>query len=242
MSAIDYCLCIEELARVDPSVALSVAAHNGLGPAHIAMFGSEAQKVRWLMPLAKGEKLGAWALTEPEAGSDAAGTRTVAARDGDNWVLDGTKTFITHGASADVMVVMASTDRSRRRERHLRVRRRARDQGVQRRTQGRQAGHARVARPPRSTSSGAWSPRTRCLGRPGRASSRRCRCWTPAASASPHCPSDWRRAPSTRPATTRWDDGSSVSRSRRFRRFNGSWPTWRRGSTPPVCSRIVRRS
>ncbi len=113
MSAIDYCLCIEELARVDPSVSLSVAAHNGLGPAHIAMFGSEAQKVRWLVPLAKGEKLGAWALTEPEAGSDAAGTRTVATRDGDNWVLDGTKTFITHGASADVMVVMASTDRSR---------------------------------------------------------------------------------------------------------------------------------
>jgi alkylation response protein AidB-like acyl-CoA dehydrogenase len=113
MSAIDYCLCIEELARVDPSVALSVAAHNGLGPAHIAMFGDTAQKTRWLVPLAKGEKLGAWALTEPNAGSDAAGTRTIATRDGDHWVLNGSKTFITHGASADVMVVMASTDRSR---------------------------------------------------------------------------------------------------------------------------------
>jgi alkylation response protein AidB-like acyl-CoA dehydrogenase len=113
MSAIDYCLCIEELARVDPSVSLSVAAHNGLGPAHIAMFGSDAQKARWLTPLAKGDKLGAWALTEPDAGSDAAGTRTVATREGDRWVLNGTKTFITHGASADVMVVMASTDRSR---------------------------------------------------------------------------------------------------------------------------------
>jgi alkylation response protein AidB-like acyl-CoA dehydrogenase len=113
MSAIDYCVCIEELARVDPSVALSVAAHNGLGPAHIAMFGSHPQKTRWLVPLAKGEKLGAWALTEPNAGSDAAGTRTVATREGDTWVLNGTKTFITHGASADVMVVMASTDRSR---------------------------------------------------------------------------------------------------------------------------------
>jgi alkylation response protein AidB-like acyl-CoA dehydrogenase len=113
MSAIDYCLCIEELARVDPSVSLSVAAHNGLGPAHIAMFGSDAQKARWLTPLAKGDKLGAWALTEPDAGSDAAGTRTVATRDGDHWVLNGTKTFITHGASADVMVVMASTNRSR---------------------------------------------------------------------------------------------------------------------------------
>jgi alkylation response protein AidB-like acyl-CoA dehydrogenase len=113
MSAIDYCLCIEELARVDPSVSLSVAAHNGLGPAHIAMFGSDEQKRRWLVPLAKGEKLGAWALTEPNAGSDAAGTRTVAEREGANWLLSGTKTFITHGASADVMVVMALTDRSR---------------------------------------------------------------------------------------------------------------------------------
>ena len=143
MTAIDYCLCIEELARVDPSVSLSVAAHNGLGPAHIAMFGSEAQKVRWLVPLARGEKLGAWALTEPEAGSDAAGTRTTATRDGDDWVLNGTKTFITHGASADVMVVMAVDRPQPRRERHLGVRRRARDHGVQRRPQGRQAGHAR---------------------------------------------------------------------------------------------------
>ena len=113
MSAIDYCICLEELARVDPSVALSVAAHNGLGPAHIFMFGSDAQKARWLTPLARGEKLGAWALTEPDAGSDAAGTRTTATRDGDEWVLNGTKTFITHGKSADVLVVMAATDRAR---------------------------------------------------------------------------------------------------------------------------------
>jgi len=113
LSAIDYCICLEELARVDPSVALSVAAHNGLGPAHIHMFGTDAQKARWLRPLARGETLGAWALTEPGAGSDAAGMRTVARRDGDSWVIDGTKTFITHGASADVIVVMASTDRSR---------------------------------------------------------------------------------------------------------------------------------
>jgi alkylation response protein AidB-like acyl-CoA dehydrogenase len=112
MSAIDYCLCIEELARVDPSVSLSVAAHNGLGPAHIAMFGTEAQKQQWLVPLARGEKLGAWALTEPNAGSDAAATRTTATREGECWVLNGAKTFITHGASADVMVVMAVTDRT----------------------------------------------------------------------------------------------------------------------------------
>ena len=113
MSAIDYCLCLEELARIDPSVALSVAAHNGLGPAHIFMFGTDEQKTRWLTPLARGEKLGAWALTEPEAGSDAAATRTTAVRDGDQWVLNGTKTFITHGKSADVLVVMAATDRTK---------------------------------------------------------------------------------------------------------------------------------
>jgi alkylation response protein AidB-like acyl-CoA dehydrogenase len=113
MSAIDYCLCLEEIARVDPSVALSVAAHNGLGPAHIFMFGSDEQKTRWLTPLARGEKLGAWALTEPNAGSDAAATRTTAVSDADHWVLNGTKTFITHGKSADVLVVMAATDRSK---------------------------------------------------------------------------------------------------------------------------------
>src|SRR5512134_789009 len=76
MSAIDYCLCIEELARVDPAVSLTVAAHNGLCAAQIAMFGSETQKRRYLVPLAQGEQIGAWGLTEPSAGSDAAATRT----------------------------------------------------------------------------------------------------------------------------------------------------------------------
>jgi hypothetical protein len=113
MSAIDYCLCIEELARVDPSIALSVAAHNGLCSSHIAMFGSEAQKRRYLVPLAQGEMLGAWGLTEAGAGSDAASMRTVAARDGDGWVIDGTKQFCTHGAIGGVMVVMTVTDRAK---------------------------------------------------------------------------------------------------------------------------------
>jgi hypothetical protein len=113
LSAVDYCLCIEELARVDPAVALSVAAHNGLCAAHIGMFGSEAQKQRFLVPLARGETLGAWGLTEPTAGSDAAGTRTVAERDGDRWVLNGSKTFTTHGRIGGIMVAMAVTDRSR---------------------------------------------------------------------------------------------------------------------------------
>ena len=113
MSAIDYCICIEELARVDRSVSLSVAAHNGLSTAHLFMFGTEAQKHRYVEPLARGEWIGAWGLTEPTAGSDAAGTRTTAVRDGDHWVISGSKTFITHGRVGHVMVVMAVTDRAR---------------------------------------------------------------------------------------------------------------------------------
>jgi alkylation response protein AidB-like acyl-CoA dehydrogenase len=113
MSSVDYCIAIEELARVDPSIALSVAAHNGLGAAHIFLFGSEAQKRRYLVPLAKGETLAAWALTEPGSGSDAAAMRTTAVRDGEHWILNGSKAFITHGASGDTMVVMAVTDRAR---------------------------------------------------------------------------------------------------------------------------------
>jgi hypothetical protein len=113
MSAIDYCICIEELARIDPAVSLSVAAHNGLCASHIAMFGTEAQKQRYLVPLATGAWLGAWGLTEPTAGSDAARIRAAAARDGDGWVINGTKTFITHGKTGDVIVVMAVTDKSR---------------------------------------------------------------------------------------------------------------------------------
>ncbi len=113
MSAVDYCICIEELARVDPSVSLSVAAHNGLGAAHIAMFANEAQKQKYLVPLAKGEKLAAWGLTEPGSGSDAAAMRTTAVKDGDCWVLNGSKMFITHGTSADTLVIMAVTDKSK---------------------------------------------------------------------------------------------------------------------------------
>jgi alkylation response protein AidB-like acyl-CoA dehydrogenase len=113
MSAVDYCICIEELARVDPSVCLSVAAHNGLGSAHIFMFGNEEQKKRYLTPLASGQQLAAWALTEASSGSDAAAMRTTATHDGDSWVLNGTKQFITHGAGGDIMVVMAVTNRAK---------------------------------------------------------------------------------------------------------------------------------
>ena len=113
MSAVDYCICIEELARVCPAIALSVAAHNGLCTAHIAMFGTEAQKDQYLPRLVTGQVLGAWGLTEAGAGSDAAGMRTSAVRQGECWVLNGSKNFITHGKIGGVMVVIAITDRSK---------------------------------------------------------------------------------------------------------------------------------
>src|ERR687892_577320 len=96
MSAVDYCICIEELARVDPGVALSVAAHNGLCSSHIFTFGTEEQKHKFLVPLARGEKIGAWGLTESTSGSDAAGMRTTATRVGNCWSITGSKTFTTH--------------------------------------------------------------------------------------------------------------------------------------------------
>jgi len=114
LSPIDYCICIEELARVDPALALSVAAHNGLCGAHIAAFGTDAQKQNYLGQLARGDKIGAWGLTESTSGSDAASMQTTAARDGSGWVLNGAKTFTTHGRVGDVMVVMAVTDRAAR--------------------------------------------------------------------------------------------------------------------------------
>jgi len=108
---VEYALVIEELARVDGSVAIAVAAHTSLCAGHIAITGTEDQKRRYLVPLARGEKLGCWSLTEPQAGSDAGGTRTTARLEGDTWVLNGAKTFTTNGTGADLCVAMAVTDR-----------------------------------------------------------------------------------------------------------------------------------
>ncbi len=113
MSTLDYAVVIEELARVDAGVALSVAAHNSLCSGHVYLAGSEEQKKKYLVPLAKGQFVGAWGLTENSAGSDAGGTRTTAVRDGAHWVLNGSKTFITNARVADLAVVMAVTDKTR---------------------------------------------------------------------------------------------------------------------------------
>ena len=111
-SYVDYSIVVEELARVDPSIALSVAAHISLCTNHIYLAGSDEQKLRYIPKLASGEWIGSWALTEPESGSDAGGTRTRAVLDGDEWVINGSKTFTTNGQVADVCVVMAVTDRA----------------------------------------------------------------------------------------------------------------------------------
>jgi alkylation response protein AidB-like acyl-CoA dehydrogenase len=107
---VEYVLVVTELSKVDPSVGISVAAHNSLCTNHIYKFGSEEQRRRWVVPLAQGKKIGAWSLTEPNAGSDAAGTRTRAEKVDGGWVLNGSKTFTTHGSVGDVCVVMAVTD------------------------------------------------------------------------------------------------------------------------------------
>ncbi len=110
---IEYVIAIEELSRVDGSVGIIVAAHNSLCSNHIYKFGTEAQKQKYLVPLAQGKKIGAWSLTEPEAGSDAGGTRTTARRDGDHYILNGSKTFTTNGHYADTCVAMAVTDKAK---------------------------------------------------------------------------------------------------------------------------------
>jgi hypothetical protein len=110
MDPTEYAIAIEELARVDPAVALLVAAHTGLCANHIFLAGNEQQKRRYLTPLARGEKLGAWGLTETTSGSDASRLRTTAVKKDGFWVLTGIKNFTTHGTYADIYVVMAATD------------------------------------------------------------------------------------------------------------------------------------
>ncbi len=109
----EYAIVIEELSRVDGSVGIIAAAHNSLCTNHIYKFGTEAQRQKYVVPLAQGKKIGCWSLTEPEAGSDAGGTRTTAIRNGSAWLLNGAKTFTTNGHYADVCVGMAVTDKSK---------------------------------------------------------------------------------------------------------------------------------
>jgi len=108
--SLSYAIAVEELAKGSPSLALSYEAHVSLGSSPLAMFGTNEQKEKWLKPCARGEMLAAFGLTEPDAGSDAGGTRTTAVLDGDEWVLNGAKCFITNASVADIAVVTARTD------------------------------------------------------------------------------------------------------------------------------------
>jgi alkylation response protein AidB-like acyl-CoA dehydrogenase len=109
-SNVDYVIILEEISKVDPSVGLVVAAHNSLCSNHLSLFGNEEQKKKYLTRLAAGQTLGAWGLTEAEAGSDAAALKTRARKEGSYWVLNGSKLFITNGSLAEIHVVMAVTD------------------------------------------------------------------------------------------------------------------------------------
>jgi alkylation response protein AidB-like acyl-CoA dehydrogenase len=111
---VEYATVIEELSRVDGSVGISVAAHTSLCSNHIYQFGTEEQKQKYLAPLAAGDHLGAWGLTEPGSGSDASSTRTMAVRKDGGWVVNGSKNFITHAIAADTCVAFASTDRTKK--------------------------------------------------------------------------------------------------------------------------------
>ncbi len=113
MGYVEYATIIEELGRVDGSIGLSVAAHNSLCSNHIFMFGTEQQKQKYLIPLARGEHFGAWGLTEAQAGSDASGTKTTAVRSNGGWIVNGSKNFITHAISCHTLVAVAVTDREK---------------------------------------------------------------------------------------------------------------------------------
>ncbi len=115
-SNVDYVLILEEISKVDPAVGLVVAAHNSLCSNHINLFASQEQKEKYLTRLASGQTLGAWGLTEAEAGSDAAALKTKAVKKGDYWLLNGSKLFITNGSLAEIAVVMAVTDPAKGRD------------------------------------------------------------------------------------------------------------------------------
>lgn len=114
MGYVEYATVIEEISRVCGSVGLSIAAHNSLCTNHLYQYGTPEQKQKYVTPLAKGEKLGAWALTEPSSGSDASGMKTIAVKRDGGWTINGAKNFITHGISSDICVVLAITNREMR--------------------------------------------------------------------------------------------------------------------------------
>ncbi|MDP2960407.1 MAG: acyl-CoA dehydrogenase family protein, partial [candidate division Zixibacteria bacterium] len=113
MDTLKYVIAVEELSRVCGSTGITVAAHNSLAVCPLYLFGNEEQKKKYIPPLAKGEKLGAFGLTEPNAGSDAGGTKTTAVLDGDSYIINGSKCFITNASVAETFIITAVTDKTK---------------------------------------------------------------------------------------------------------------------------------
>ena len=227
------CLVVEELARHDPGISVAVAVHAGLTAAPIKSHGTPEQQARMLPPLASGEQLGCYALTEPDAGSDTASIRLRAERDGDDWLLHGTKTWITNGGFADAVIVFARTGGAgRRRRQRVPGARRRRADGLEGDPQARPAHlvdrRARVRRAARR--------RRRPPRRRGRAASRsRSRRSTAAASRSPPRPAASRARPSTWPRATPRSARRSAGRSRASRACSSRSRTSPRSSRARAC-------
>jgi hypothetical protein len=230
LDALSYALVGEEINRACASTGVVMSSHVSLVVDPLLHYGTDAQKDRFLRPLAGGLKLGCFALSEPASGSDAAAMRTSARRDGDAWVLTGTKNFITNGASADIAIVFAQADPA------------ARHRGiaafvVEKGTPGFSVGKlstssASAVRTPRSSSSrNAVFPRRTCSARPMRGSRSPSPRWTAGASASPRRPSASRARASRTHSRTRGSARRSERRSSSSRRSSGSSPTWPPRST-----------
>ena len=195
-TSLQYAIAVEELTRIDSSVAITMCAHTSLGTQPIYLFGSDEQKARLLPDLCAGRKLGAFGLTEPEAGSDAGNVKTRAALDGGEWVVDGAKQFITN-AGTEISGHVAITGEDRR-ERDLQPHRRERHRRLRAGQAVPQDGVERVGHAAAGASRAAACPRTTCSARAATASSSSCTSWTSAASASRRWASAWRRARWTR--------------------------------------------
>ena len=215
MGYVEYATIIEELSRVDGSVGISIAAHNSLCSNHIYQFGNEAQKQKFLVPLARGEHLGAWGLTEPGAGSDASGTRTTAVRDDAGWIINGSKNFITHAIHGDTCVAFASTDRSKHSKGITAF---VFEKGMKGFSPSKKENKLglRASETASVVFEDCQVPDENRLGEEGRVLSTRCRFWTAAASRLPLWQSASRRALTNRRSVTRASGNSLASRSPSF--------------------------
>ena len=238
-----YALAVEELTRIDSSVAITMAAHTSLGTMPIYLWGTDEQKDDWLPQLCSGQKLAAFGLTEPEAGSDAGNTHTRAALEDGDWVVNGAKQFITNSGTdiSGCVTITAVTGQDNGNKEISNI-------IVPNGTPGYEVGepyrkmgwNASDTRPLTSTTAG--SPRATCSAAAARASSSSSRSSTAAASASPRWASAWPRAPSTRRSHTRRSARPSGSRSASSRRSRRRSPTSRPRSRPRACSSTARRS